>query len=471
MKKYFQYIIVVFASVFVTNAIAQNGEALFKSKCNTCHLLEKNSTGPNLKGVKQKWVDAGEGELLYEWVKNSKELILSGNSTMAKAIEGFSPTTMGPQDATPEEVDAILDYVDNYVAPAPEAEATAEGEPVVVVKPDYKANLKQFYFMIALTVVLIIAIFVMQNAVNTLIKSDYFRNRIKEIDEAKEGNGGIKTLIAIIVFIGFVASPSHALEFMPAGTAEEGMPWLLVENSDLWVMVIIDLILLAVLLYMRRMFKSFARMTQTEEEAVEESAEALKKVNSILTDAVPIEEEHTILMHHEYDGIRELDNNLPPWWVWGFYATIVFSVIYLFNYHILGTSDLQIEAYNKEIKQAEIDVQNYLDKMAMNVDENTATLMTDASDLSKGGELFEVNCVACHGPQGGGNIGPNLTDNAWVYGYEIGNLFKTIKNGTANGMPEHASKLNPVQIQQVASYVLSLDEVDGKEPEGTIIEE
>ena len=181
-------------------------------------------------------------------------------------------------------------------------------------------------------------------------------------------------------------------------------------------------------------------------------------------------QEKDILMHHEYDGIQELDNNLPPWWVWGFYATIVFSFIYIINYHILGVSDLQIKAYDKEMKVAQKEVQAYLNKMAMNVDENSATLMTASSDLSAGAEIFATNCVACHKSKGEGEIGPNLTDHAWIYGYDIKDLFKTIKNGTANGMPEHSSKFNPIQIQQVASYVLSLPETKGIAPQGTIME-
>jgi cytochrome c oxidase cbb3-type subunit 3 len=234
-------------------------------------------------------------------------------------------------------------------------------------------------------------------------------------------------------------------------------------------MIVIDLILISVLLYLRRMFRDFLSMVKEKKAADQaEAAVAIKKINQILTDVVPIEEEHTILMQHEYDGIRELDNNLPPWWVWGFYATIIFALIYLINYHVIGTSDLQIEAYNKEMAQAKKDVDAYLAKMAMNVDETNATMLTEEGDLSAGKALFETNCVTCHNPKGEGNIGPNLTDKFWIYGPDIKVVFKTVKSGTPNGMPEHASKLNPVQLQQVASYVLSLPYVKGSiAPQGT----
>jgi len=131
---------------------------------------------------------------------------------------------------------------------------------------------------------------------------------------------------------------------------------------------------------------------------------------------------------------------------------------------------LQIEEYNKSIEQADIEVNKYLDAMAMNVDETNATLMTDAKDLSTGKVLFEANCVVCHNPNGEGNIGPNLTDKNWIYGFDVKDIFKTVKYGTSNGMPEHSSKLNPIQLQQVSSFVLTLDEAKGKAPEGTIIE-
>jgi cytochrome c551/c552 len=84
-------------SLLSGSLFAQDGEALFKAKCNTCHMLEKNSTGPNLKGVKQKWEDAGEGEMLYDWVKNSTTLIATGKSNMANEVKGFNPTDMPAQ--------------------------------------------------------------------------------------------------------------------------------------------------------------------------------------------------------------------------------------------------------------------------------------------------------------------------------------------------------------------------------------
>lgn len=476
MKSYFKNITIAAALIIGTNAtFAQDGANLFKAKCNTCHMVDKNSTGPVLKGVKQKWADAGESELLYEWVKNPQNLIASGKSKVAQESKNFSPADMTPQPVSNEEIDAILDYVDNYQPPAPatpDAAAGATGAadattPVVTV-PNYQENLTLFYWLLGAALILLVGIIIMSTTITSLIKSDFFQKKMAEKKE--KNNSGITSTVAVLIgTLIFMASQNtaSALTFNKAGEAGENMPYLLVENSDLYILLTVNIILLGVLFYLRRMFKEFMGMIQTEKVVLEEAPAAIKKINQVLTDAVPIEEEHTILMVHEYDGIRELDNNLPPWWVWGFYATIVFSIVYLFNYHILGTSDLQTEEYNKEVAQAKKEVDAYLSKMAMNVDETNATLMTEEKDLSAGKALFETNCIACHSAKGEGSIGPNLTDNFWIYGPDVKDLYKTIKIGTPNGMPEHASKMNPIQLQQVSSFVLSLPFTKGpKGPEG-----
>ena len=121
------------------------------------------------------------------------------------------------------------------------------------------------------------------------------------------------------------------------------------------------------------------------------------------------------------------------------------------------------------IEQEKVDA--YLAEQGMEIDESNVVLMEDESDISTGKSLFEVNCVSCHSVNGEGLIGPNLTDDTWIYGYDIVDVFTIVKNGTKNAMPEHASKLNPIELQQVSSFVLSMPEVSGKSPEGEIIEE
>ena len=198
-------------------------------------------------------------------------------------------------------------------------------------------------------------------------------------------------------------------------------------------------------------------------------------IAQLLTGATPIEEEHKIDLGHDYDGIRELDNPMPPWWLAGFFISIVFAVVYMFHYHVLGTGDLQEVEYAKVMEIETAKVQEYLKSQAMDVDETNATLMTSNDDVMKGKALFINNCTVCHKEDGRGEAGPNLTDDHWIYGGDIKDIFRVIKKGAPNGMPEHQSKFNPIQIQQVASYVLTLDYVSpadgGKGPEGELYQE
>lgn len=456
---------------------AQDGEALFKAKCSTCHKVDGNMIGPNLKGVKQKWTDASEGDLIYEWIKNSDMLIASGKSKMAAAIKDYDASTMSPQVVTNEEADAILSYVDNYVAPVEDQTTAVDktAEPEVVLLPNYHTNLTVFYALIVMAIILLIAIAMISGAIKRFISSEYFKERLAKMDNDKQDeskSGGLKNLVLLIIGTALIANSSNALDFLQPGEAVENQPWLLVETWDLYALVALNILLLGVLLYLKRLFNSFVKMV-TDEKVLEAEPAVMTKVNKLLTNVVPIDEEETILLHHEYDGIRELDNKLPPWWVWMFYGTIIFAVVYLFNYHILGTSDLQIVAYEKEMKQAEIEKEAYLKAMAMNIDETNAVQMTEKADLAKGKELFATYCVTCHLEKGQGYIGPNLTDNKWIYGFDISSIYKTIRKGSPNGkMPEHESKMNPIEIQQVASFVMSMpDAGGGAEPQGEITQE
>jgi cytochrome c oxidase cbb3-type subunit III len=467
MKFFGQIFTLLVITMSTTLTFAQDGEGLFKSKCNMCHMLGKDGTGPNLKGVKQKWEDAGEGELIYEWVANSQALVLSGKSSLANAAKEYSPTDMPAQQVSNEELDAILSYVDNWVPAAPAAEVapSTSTDPVVVIVPNYKKNLNLFYFLMAGILLQIIAILILSGTTKTIVKMQQIKNAAKDTT--------VKAIIALVGMFGFIAmsNQSLALEFQTTGEGAEGTPWLLVEDSDIMMLIGLNVVLLFIIFYMRRMFNEVMEMVRPRPvKEVVNTKKQESKLNKILTDAVPIEEEYSILLSHEYDGIQELDNNLPPWWVWGFYATIVFAVIYLGYYHVFSVGDLQIAEYNRSVAEAEVEVKAYLEKNAMNVDETNVTLLTESKDLATGKTLYDANCVICHNPKGEGNIGPNLTDNTWIYGYDVKEVFATVKNGTANGMPEHASKLNPVQLQQVASYVISMPEAEGKQPEGDIIE-
>ena len=198
-----------------------------------------------------------------------------------------------------------------------------------------------------------------------------------------------------------------------------------------------------------------------------------KETYKKLLGSKPIEAENEIILDHNYDGIRELDNKLPPWWVYMFYATIIFGVIYLVRFHVFNDYDQDLE-YEQEIAAAQLEIEEYKRTAKDLVDVNTVELLTDASDINAGKTLFESNCVACHMADGGGGIGPNLTDQNWILGGGIKNVFNTISEGGRDGKGMVAWKqiLKPAEMAQVSSYILT--EINGttpanpKAPEGDI---
>ena len=180
----------------------------------------------------------------------------------------------------------------------------------------------------------------------------------------------------------------------------------------------------------------------------------------------PIQEEHEIILDHNYDGIKELDNNLPPWWIWGFYASIVFAVIYMFRYEVFN-GDNQFKELDTEYAEAKIEIEEYKKTAKNLVDYNTVELLTETSDLDSGKKIFDANCVACHKSDGGGGIGPNLTDEYWILGGGIKNVFKTVSDGGRNGkgmISWSQFGLSPIEIAQVSSYLLTFQNTIPAEP-------
>ena len=197
-----------------------------------------------------------------------------------------------------------------------------------------------------------------------------------------------------------------------------------------------------------------------------ESAERRKKVKvaaAVLTG--------NIMQDHEYDGIQELDNPAPAWFQALFYITIVFAIVYMVQYHMIGKPNSSTDEYLQEMTVAQQQKEELL-KTGGLINENNVTILTDAADLEKGKEIFTVNCVSCHNADGGGGVGPNLTDQNWIHGGGIKNVFATIKNGVpAKGMIAWQTQLNPKQMNQVASYVLTLQgtkPASPKAPEGNV---
>jgi len=177
------------------------------------------------------------------------------------------------------------------------------------------------------------------------------------------------------------------------------------------------------------------------------------------------------LLEHEADGIKELDNLLPRWWVWLFNITIVFSVIYMIYYHVAGVGDLQAAEYTKEWTRGEEIKNASIAKFESGI--ATLTPSADQPVLGDGQRLFVTYCAPCHRPDGGGLVGPNLCDDYWIHGSNYVDNVKTIINGVpAKGMLAWRGVLNPDQIKAVSSYIYTLRGTNPKNPkpaENTVV--
>lgn len=171
----------------------------------------------------------------------------------------------------------------------------------------------------------------------------------------------------------------------------------------------------------------------------------------------PMANEKDLLTDHEYDGIVELDNRMPPWLAFLFLATIGFAVVYLTYFHVLGAGAMQLDEYAEEVKQGEAQKLAYFAKFAESIDEKTVTLVTDEHLLAEGKSIFIQNCATCHGQQGQGLAGPNLTDDYWKHGGSINQLFKVVRYGVqGTAMKTWGDEMLPSQIQKVCSYIKTL---------------
>ncbi len=184
---------------------------------------------------------------------------------------------------------------------------------------------------------------------------------------------------------------------------------------------------------------------------------SFKSLNQSMWDDVPMEAERDVLLDHNYDGIQELDNNLPPWWIWGFYMSIAWGVIYFGYYHFTENAQLQDAEFNTEMAAREATRADYLANAGQLVDESTAVQLLDEASLASGKAIYDVNCMACHAADGGGSVGPNFTDEYTIHGGSISDIFAVVKYGVIEkGMIPWADQLNAQEIHEVSSYIMSL---------------
>lgn len=268
--------------------------------------------------------------------------------------------------------------------------------------------------------------------------------KLKEADK-------LKPLVLLAIFVG---GSTVAMAQGESGSSSM--------DPNTLLLVILNFVLLLVFAYVVRMlFKtvSWLMPPKTEEQKIAEAKAAKKQTTftQVLTDAVPVEREAEIMLDHEYDGIRELDNNLPPWWLWMFYATIIYAFVYLIYYHVLPYGESQEEEYLSELRAAEMEKEAYMATAKDLIDENSVEYLGDLADIKAGKAIYDANCMACHAPDGGGGVGPNLTDEYWLHGGGIKDIFRVVKYGVpTKGMIAWESQLSPLQMAQVSSYIKDL---------------
>jgi cytochrome c oxidase cbb3-type subunit III len=254
------------------------------------------------------------------------------------------------------------------------------------------------------------------------------------------------------------------------------------DNTTFMFMVGIIAVELLVIMYL---VSNINKLMQSKAE-LEEEARKADSTHSILglwmsslwyrmNKSVAVEKEGDILRHHEFDGIRELDNDLPPWWVWGFYLTIIFAVVYLWRYHVTQTAPLQEQELQISLVRAEEQIRAYRATAANLIDESNVEYNTDPAWLERGAQVYAQNCVACHGANGEGGVGPNMTDDYFIHGGDIQTIFRIVKNGVLEkGMTPWKDLLSPSQMAQVASYIKSMQGINipnGKAPQGELYTE
>ena len=266
---------------------------------------------------------------------------------------------------------------------------------------------------------------------------------------------------------------------MPAWAADDNLVSAeLMNDIGYGAIVAILILFIVVMLLILRTFKVLTKIMLKQqgitEDQVENVIKAEKKPKNEtwikLLSLRPMSEEKDLLMEHEYDGIQELNNPTPAWFMYLFYGTIIFAIGYLLNYHVFHTGQLLYEEYRTEIAKADIAQKAFLSKSANRVDETNVKLVNDPVVLASGQVIFKKNCSPCHGEHAQGVVGPNLTDDYWLHGGKINDIFKTIKYGVpAKGMPTWEKLLSPKQIADVANYIKSLhgtNPAGPKEPQG-----
>ncbi len=331
------------------------------------------------------------------------------------------------------------------------------------VEPLVQVDTSLIYALIALAVVQVIFILAMAGIMRTMAGPGAWAKWLA-------GKGKAAVLVPVLFL---VSQHADAQAYVPEDTP--------INNYAMfWWLVGINVFLFIFVLAQINVLRSLTRAITGADakEAEQEPAKGptwVDKVLMRLTRQVAVEKEQDILMHHEYDGIRELDNVLPPWWLWLFYFTIAWGVVYLINVHVINVVPDQKTEYAQEMEQARVDVAAYMATLKNSVDENNVTRTDDPSVIANGKAIFTQYCTPCHGPDAAGSetsVGPNLTDAYWLHGGDVKDIFKTVKYGVPEkGMISWKAQIKPVEIAAVVNYILTLKGTGGptqKAPQGDL---
>jgi len=326
------------------------------------------------------------------------------------------------------------------------------------------ANMNPIWWLIFGTmIILLVVVLILGNVLIGLTQI--------QINKAKQKAAALIMLLLTTAFA-FAQDPANAVNNVPVEAAKASQ-----NVFGDWTLVMAGIVLVAELFAVIVLILRIRSVLSGLEEKATQQAPAfsihLPKFIDNINASVAIEKEKDIMLDHDYDGIHELDNNLPPWWKYGFYLTIVWSIFYLGYYHVAG-GPLSLDEYAADMERAKAETEEYVRKNASLVDENNITL-ADASGINEGKNIFMTNCVTCHGKNAEGTVGPNLTDEYWIHGGSLSDVFKSVKYGwPAKGMKSWSSDLTPVDMKNVVSYIRSLQGStpdNAKAPEGEVYTE
>lgn len=316
--------------------------------------------------------------------------------------------------------------------------------------------------LVGIMIFLLLVIIQLANILLTVAKN--------KLEKEKQNRRGPATIVTFILMILYSVT-ANAQPEPPVGDTEFSFGNLSATAFYLMISVILIEIVIAI-----AMLLNIRKMVDTEKQAkpalLKEAIATKKKSLVSWWDRInrfrPIDQDTNIDLGHEYDGIRELDNRLPPWWLYGFYLTIFIGVIYFWRFHVSHSAPLSVEEYEISVSHANEEIKLYLSKKGEDINENTVVLLSSSEDLAAGKAIYLKSCAICHKENGAGEVGPNLTDDYWLHGNDIKDMFRTIRYGV-NAMPQWQNSYSNKQIAQVTSFVKSLhgtNPPNAKSPQG-----